>query len=220
MTARPMMFSTPMVKAIRERRKWMTRRVVNPKMFISLGADPDEPEDVVWQSDPRFAHCAVEYGRCPHGMPGDQLWVKETWGLRSYYDITDWISESVAGWNADDVLERWMVDYRADGEIEGAYWRSAMYMPRWVSRTTLDVTAVRVERLQDISEEDAQAEGVDRDNEPCDHVRYSCAEVKCLGPGYRAAFGELWQSINGKREGCAWKDNPWVWVLSFRLNPQ
>lgn len=78
----------------------------------------------------------------------------------------------------------------------------------------LEVIGVYVERLQEISERDAEAEGVRRDDEPCDHTRRSCEEIGCLGPTFRAGYCELWESINGKG---SWNANPWVWVVEFRV---
>lgn len=85
-------------------------------------------------------------------------------------------------------------------------------MPRWASRITLEITRVRVERLQDISRADAKAEGCHHDD-PCDHKRQSCDEIGCEGPDYRVGFRNLWESINGPD---SWDANPWVWVVEFR----
>ncbi len=84
-------------------------------------------------------------------------------------------------------------------------------MPRWASRILLEITAVRVERLQDISEEQAQAEGVK--GEQCDHARQACADIGYWGDTAKGAFGFLWKSLNG--EG-SWAANPWVWVVEFK----
>jgi hypothetical protein len=88
-------------------------------------------------------------------------------------------------------------------------------MPRWASRITLEVTEVRVQRLQEISEKDAKAEGVPRDTEPCDHIRHACADIGCMGPTYRSSFCELWGQINGER--APWASNPWVWAITFKV---
>lgn len=92
-----------------------------------------------------------------------------------------------------------------------------IHMPRWASRLTLELTEVRVERLQDISETDAVAEGCDH-NGPCDHARQSCEDIGCFGSNsYRGGYYDLWNSING--DG-SWAANPWVWCLSFRVHKQ
>ena len=88
-------------------------------------------------------------------------------------------------------------------------------MPRWASRLTVEITAVRVERLQAITEDDARAEGAKLDASPCDHPRHSCADVGCLGQTHRAGFCEGWDELNLKR-GYGWLTNPWVWVIEFR----
>jgi hypothetical protein len=93
--------------------------------------------------------------------------------------------------------------YRADAEIPAYSKRSSIFMPRWASRLTLEITAVRVERLKDITIEDAQAEGV------------TPLGVEGDGRRWRASFRELWDSLNAKR-GYGWDKNPWAWVISFK----
>jgi hypothetical protein len=148
----------------------------------------------------------------PYGKPGDLLWVRETWG---------------AVWPADEPvpLRQCEIEYRADlppgctdrpGEWpadegngpEVPKWRPSIHMPRWASRITLRITDIRVERLQDITENDAKAEG-------CDPVVHPDGAVDC---GTRkTTFAKLWNHINGPG---AWDENPWVWVISFeRVKP-
>ena len=116
---------------------------------------------------------------CPYGTPGDHLWVKETF------------------WTGGDA-----VNYRADGEMpeymrDVSRWKPSIFMPRKLSRITLEILDVRVERVQDISEEDAKDEG------------------GLYGAGsYRDGFAVLWDSINGKKH--PWESNPWCWVLTFK----
>lgn len=138
---------------------------------------------------------------CPYGSAGDHLWVKET----HYWDRFDKMPKS----KPDDFPMDFY--YRADGECcdqipecqcgsEGkTQWRPSIFMPRWSSRITLRIVSVRVERLQEISEEDANAEGI----EP-------------YGPDdgrYKVGYSELWDEINGRG---SWKANPWVWVVTFK----
>lgn len=131
---------------------------------------------------------------CPYGQPGDRLWVRETWGTGGYFPYP--------------------YAYRADGvEYPNERWKPSIHMPRAACRLVLEITDMRVERLQAISEADAAAEGAEHATEPCDHVRRSCAEVGCLGPTHRAGFADLWASINGQ---ASWDANPWVWVVEFR----
>jgi hypothetical protein len=150
---------------------------------------------------------------CPYGQPGEKLWVKETFA--AVYDCPAFLCECEEGGT-----EHRRVVYRATepNGISGfcksfedgseAIWRPSLFMPRWASRIALEVTEVRIERLHDISEEDALAEGVE------------CVgghDVPLFGPKERLnpseAYADLWDSING--EG-AWALNPWVWCVSFR----
>lgn len=135
--------------------------------------------------------------RCPYGAPGDRLWVRETWAK--------------AGEVGDDI------EYRADNpDPLGARWRPSIHMPRWASRLLLEVTAVRVERLQDISEDDACAEGVQELDGTLDELALY-ARAKKMGEcatDSRVWFAELWDSINGTR--APWASNPFVWVVSFK----
>lgn len=124
---------------------------------------------------------------CPYGKPGDRLWVREAWRLREIGE--DWSRDCGTG-----------VAYRAtdpDGRAEK--WRSSLHMPRWASRITLEVTGVRVERLQDISHDDACAEGI----ESTRGGALACIE----------RYRRLWESINGPG---SWDANPWVWAVSFK----
>lgn len=102
--------------------------------------------------------------------------------------------------------------FYADGNDDDSKWTPSIHMPRWASRITLEVTDVRVQRLQDISEEDAKAEGVDKDDEACDHIRQSCEDIGCLGPTFKCGFADLWCSINGDD---SWRANPWLWAVTF-----
>lgn len=212
MTERPIPFSAPMVRALLEGRKTQTRRIIklptkgiyeHPKMggweptavggggcfrLRKDGTHEPVPEMVgIWHRT-RGICIAAAY------QPGDVLWVRETW--RS------------ASMQPNDVI------YRADGESLMA-WRSSSNMPRWASRVTLRVTDVRVQRLQEISEEDARAEGcpVTWDGKPYDPPKSDSWQ------GYgRYSFCLLWNSIHGPG---AWDANPWVAVIEFkRINQE
>ena len=207
---RPILFSVPMVRAILDGRKTQTRRVVKPQLegrwncWLREGERGTEIH-VCRREHERGEDCEPEFfARCPYGSSGDRLWVREA----------HWIHES----------ER-IVAYRADGEMpkhmEGSRWRPSIHMPRWASRLLLEVTEVRVERLQEITEEGAIAEGVTA-SESVDHstegVRLGDGWI--LGPTteWHSASGNfalLWDSFNDKR-GHGWDENPWVWVVSFR----
>jgi hypothetical protein len=142
-----------------------------------------------------------EFGlKSPYGAPGDTLWVREAWRAWSQYD--DWPPSRLPP-GVD-------VQYIADASAPWASrYRSPRFMPRWASRITLEVKGVRVERLQDISEDDARAEGV----KPLDYAAHHVA----AGCGARIAFEQIWNEINGPG---AWEANPWVWVVAFeRVKP-
>lgn len=188
---RPILFTAENVRAIRERRKTKTRRVINlPLKDKDFGCEvhPSEltqPEQI-WRL-------------CPLGAPGDRLWVRETWCY----------------WGAiSEPLNTSAIAYRADADQSGVRWRPAIFMPRWASRITLEITDVRVERLQEISEEDAQAEGLEY---PCtlDITRNGDCPVVDISRPWACGFARLWNSINGKKH--PWRSDPWVWVLSFEL---
>lgn len=233
---RPILFSGAMVKAILDGRKTMTRRVVKnwdlmhdaPSSFSAY--DLDEEGGFGFASDDYF-------WRSPYGNPGDRLWVRETWATNA--DCDD-IKPSCINECAE-------IYYKADGGKRpvsgGLGWngihrgfsegkcRPSIFMPRWASRLLLDVKNIRVERLQDISEKDARAEGVPPNwvgDLVTEHGMWNpdtdgfLEQYKDLPPqddyyfcDGRTAFKSLWDSINGKRPGCSWSDNPFVWVVEF-----
>ncbi|TXH46166.1 MAG: hypothetical protein E6Q97_30145 [Desulfurellales bacterium] len=209
-TEKPMLFSDKMVLAILEGRKTQTRRALNPQPIDILPA-PDAGGCVALVSDnPKRGKLA----RCRYGMAGDRLWVKETFGI----GVMTWTD---CGWEADgltydgpltprpldSVWDKYWVEYRATSAYEiceGERWRPSIHMPRWASRITLEITAVRAQRLQDITAADSKAEGVQL---PPGAIDTPAAWV--------SAFSHLWDSINGQRPGMTWADNPWVWALTF-----
>lgn len=205
MKQRPILFSAPMVRALLDGSKTQTRRVLahpggdwtndglgritskHPKqgrfgLFVRRGLSTDFPEcDIV---------------PCPYGQPGDRLWVRETWayGIHAMAAARD---------------ENGPFVYAADGTTQGRLcdrWRPSIHMPRTASRITLEITGVRVERLQDISNDDAYSEGTGT----------WAAETAKDGnkwPSMPRAFQGLWESINGAE---SWSTNPWVWVIQFK----
>lgn len=140
--------------------------------------------------------------RCHFGQVGDWLWVKETW------------AESVpdAQWGDMNGGGEPTPIYRADNRWDGVTWRSPIFMPRYESRITLEIVSVRVERVQDISEADAIAEGIDEWEEM---FRCGTDSDPCWTRDARLAYAWLWDSINAKR-GFGWDTNPWVWVVEFK----
>jgi hypothetical protein len=211
---RPILFSGQMVRALLAGRKTQTRRVLRTQPVrvtdIHASVPLARPEDWVIQvgpcsdlvmSDPSRSEMLV--ARCPHGQRGDRLWVRETWAHRKGNGITP-----VYRADADPPLDT------QGRPIADAKWGPSIFMPRKLSRITLEVTEVRVQRVQDISDDDARAEGI------YGKSMSSFAPVQAEMDARPAmAFALLWNSINGKRPGCAWTDNPWVWCISFRRIP-
>ncbi len=234
MKERPILFSGEMVRAILDGRKTQTRRVCSPKLqekFANYreywhGKDNDCFSIAFGGyhggGGERITRAMLAERFCPYGAPAvesrpnDRLWVRETWlelepdmrhdAYKGKYEIT-----GIGGRRAVNC-----VSYRADCDREsdriraeyGYKWRPSIYMPRWASRITLEIKSVRVERLCEITDRDAQAEGVD--DQPL------ATQLVAPGtPNYRQAFAELWDSINGKNPDRSWSDNPWVWVIEF-----
>jgi hypothetical protein len=208
---RPILFSSSMVQAILDGLKAQTRRVVKPQPKSDLGL-LRSVDGTAWTDRGRIVHC-------PYGQPGERLWVRETWRTAARLDArspAQMATEALeAGWN-----RAWApIKYEADGaevnaDVGWGPWgktRVPIHMPRWASRLTLEVTEVRVQRLQAISEEDALAEGV--------AVWMGMEALPEQHPPtmFRDGFQALWQAINGERKGCAWKDSPWVWAVSFKV---
>lgn len=216
---RPILFSAPMIRALLAGTKTQTRRVVTVPWHKSTRALPYSP---AWEDEDGELLACDEYGdyhkavdcMAPYGHPGDRLWVRETWAPQPGREASIDLPEYDGGGNPDAVC------YRADecrkgespewpeGLTHGVKkWRPSIFMPRWGSRILLEVTNVRIERLRVISEEDAKAEGVDPD--------FGNAHTYA-SRDYRRSYEKLWDQINGKRDGCAWADNPWVWRVAFR----
>lgn len=197
MKERPILFSGPMVLATLEGRKGVTRRVVKPvpQMVTDRAA-------VTWEGDPAVLLQLLEQNgrKCPHGRPGDRLWVRE-----AFRDAR----AALAG----------RVLYRASGDI-ACGWKPSIHMPRWASRLLLEITAVRVERLQDGEGETAfesryLAEGINRIHHGDGEYYYSAFRDEPHPKNWCDPFDawrELWVSINGVE---SWDANPWVWVVEF-----
>ncbi|MCI8903507.1 MAG: hypothetical protein HFE70_04750 [Enterobacter sp.] len=179
---RGMIFNGEMVRAILDGRKTQTRRVIKDctvgrdqiSKFIQIGKKfiGCYPEDV----PELIREC------CPYGVPGDRIWVRETFCSVPHH-------EEPAGCSA--------LLYAADGNGPYGKWTPSIHMPRWASRILLEITDVRVERLNDISEEDARSEGISGS---------SARDIK-------EAYAALWRSIYGSD---SWQANPWVWVIVFK----
>ncbi|HCF1489572.1 TPA: hypothetical protein NH848_002242 [Pseudomonas aeruginosa] len=235
MKERPILFSGPMVRAILEGRKTVTRRVMKPQPTPCKDGGHHWPCKVHQSmlhverelQNGEGCWCGLAEAACPHGQPGDRLWVRETWtdvnmcgapalAYRADEDIRDLMEEpgfldDRGAFNYDDPRVKPYPFAYWYAELDQARWRPSIHMPRWASRILLEITAVRVERLQDISEEQALAEGVH--GEPCDHARQACSDIGCWGDTAKGAFGFLWEQLNG---AGAWQANPWVWVVEFK----
>jgi hypothetical protein len=195
MRERPILFSSAMILALLAGKKTQTRRVA--KGVASVHAHTGEPLAQLDSAGPRVP--------CPYGQPGDQLWVRESFAAHWMYDN---LPPSQARSEREDLRDtdnRW---YFADGHdapsqrgapVAGLRGKSrpSIHMPRWASRISLEITGVRVERLQDISNADSIAEG---------------AAGHPDGPWH--AYRSLWTLINGPE---SWEANPWVWVVSFKV---
>ena len=198
MKERPILFSAPMVRAILDGRKTQTRRIVKPQpvQHPSPPCNPDYDIEwrgfILWLSKGEAAKCMPEY--CPYGQPGDRLWVRET-----FYGIRD-------GGDGNPCVA-YRVDCPPCFAPKDAKWKPSIFMPRWASRITLEITAVRVERLQAITEADAKAEGVKAWQSEGYRVAHNIFD------GTKLAYAELWNEINGPG---SWAANPWVWVIQFR----
>jgi len=202
MKERPILFSAPMVRALRAGTKTQTRRVFKvPRGCSWYEALGGEAEGQL-QDDTGPAWWHVSEQGCPYGRPGDRLWVREG------YSGPHWM----AGVPPRDWIPGTPIWYWADGNPSHGDWtkpKPGMHMPRWASRILLEVTEVRVERLQDISEADALAEGVSV--HPDHHEK---PRASLYGPVQ--AYRDLWDSLNGDKPVACWDASPWVWAVSFK----
>jgi hypothetical protein len=217
-TEKPILFSAPMVRAILAGRKTRTRRVV--RLRDGWAVRPYRPADrVLWQVQDSDG----ERARCPFGGVGLTLWVRETWRPSVVSAATDRENRTCTVTYAADETTRthrvgedtgWrMVAMMLDKPV--GQWRPSIFMPRWASRLTLRVTSVGVERLQDITRAESRAEGVETLDEYEDYLERAGAIGVGSGDAEVKVFGALWDGLNGKRPGCAWADDPWVWVVGF-----
>ncbi len=220
MKERPILFSGPMVRAILDGRKTQTRRVIKPQP-VPMGVSSYGGTRQGWNwkretlnrswndddKDPYRKTCLATKalsGHCPYGQPGDRLWVRETWGRIH--------PGALSKLDPDPKSTFWRIAYRADGETvpsmeeHGEKWKPSIFMPEFASRITLEIESVRVDRVQEITEEDAKAEGVE-------FMRFHPDSDETLSS--RDLFEILWDSINLER-GFGWESNPWVWVITFR----
>lgn len=187
MKARPILFSAPMVRALLDGRKSQTRRVIKPQPVIDGGWEGPPDWALFWKENEDGCTPEEMARLCPYGKPRDLLWVRETWApsVEPENHAHARIGFTYrADWDCDD-----------DTHLRDFRWKPSLHMPRIASRLTLEITDVRVERLQDISDADKAAEGGTRDK----------------------PFGTVWRAINTAPD-IRWDDNPWVWVLEFKVH--
>lgn len=198
----PILFSAPMVRALLAGTKTQTRREAikcsTPGRVVLC--DFDEVECLI-ELENTF-NGQRSWNKCPYGEPGDRLWVREAWSTHACFDGLP--PREIKG----------SFHYMADGECKTGKGRPSIHMPRWASRITLEVTSVRVERLQAISEADAIAESCTQNH----NGFFWGGPHKVSGQKQMAtavkAYADLWESINGPG---SWDANPWVWCVSFQV---
>lgn len=191
MRERPILFQGDMIRALLAGTKSQTRRAIKPQPDTRPGMNCTRLIFKDRQGKPLLDEALETPGPscyvslCPYGEPGDRLWVREAW-VPPHHTINPGVMTPQC--------------YRATNPApEMLRWKPSIHMPRWASRITLEVTDVRVQRLHDISHEDAEQEGV-----KCD--------MSALG--FRDHYAALWDRINGRG---SWAANPWVWAVSFEL---
>lgn len=200
MKERPVLFNAEMVRAILDGRKTQTRRVMTPQPVLEnvfMGGANQQSWTHKGTATPAGW---LMHNMCPFGQVGDRLWVRET-----FMDLTGTGIEASTGqfegyaYRADTPAGSHGDETRKEYKLK---WTPSLHMPRKACRLVLEITGVRVERLNDINNDDAKAEGV---------IPMPCAAEKIIGS--KLAFAELWSSIYGAE---SWQANPWVWVITFR----
>jgi hypothetical protein len=218
----PIIFSTPMVQAILTGKKTMTRRRFKQDPQLSWHADKivSFRADEEGRAFPKFTtgREGMAYEVCPYGQVGDKLWVREKWAQPSYGDLKN---ESLRGrvrdieYAADMGIERFPFGGNFIPQLADFTWRSPIHLPRISSRITLEITGIRVQRLQEISEEDAKQEGaMFHDGRGIGHSGWRHDECAPVWGTARESFIAIWDSIYGL--GC-WHKNGWVWALTFKV---
>ena len=210
---KPILFNGEMVRAILDGRKTQTRRVVKPQPvcqedsepndLVFIGGELNKVSESTGRNKRDLGELTPKKYTCPYGQKGDQLWVRE-----KFQPL--WDDLSLEAERDYKTGEGYHINYPAtDGYVEwidmysddiSSNCKPSIHMPRWASRIQLEISDIRVERVQEISEDDCQAEG-----------------LKLLQGGIKAHFAILWDSINGKKSGCVWWDNPWVWIVEFKV---
>ncbi|KKL63044.1 hypothetical protein LCGC14_2179100, partial [marine sediment metagenome] len=214
----PIIFNTEMVKAILDNRKSQTRRVIKPQPTPEPDRIEYYGEKIGWGWVPTSRSGKIGIFKppgykCPYGEIGEKMWVRETWAK--------------VGDNEDDIHgSRYCGSYgsvyfKADylPSDDHLKWKPSIFMPRWASRIDLEITDIRVERVQDIKERDCESEGIEVAESIGDYAGalWTARTEKATFnfSNAQSAFQYLWDSINAKR-GYGWKVNPFVWVIDFK----
>ncbi len=233
---RPILFSAPMVRAILEGRKTVTRRVVKETKAHADGFIMLDHGKGWWPynmfGDSEVDSEGMEYPiACPYGKPGDRLWVRESWWQAGDWQATypeddtgAWFGSRRVVYSADGTPPNEPNNSYPNGLRNGAYsatapnkiWRHrpSIHMPRWASRIILEITDVHVERLKDISDNEIEAEGVDLDALADGQDRYDMCHAGSGADGrptLLTAWRHLWESTGGD-----WAANPWIWAVEFK----
>ncbi len=215
MKERPILFSGEMVRAILDGRKTQTRRKMKPRppsgVPEGVYCDPyngNFEHFTFWTQDDKMCNGLIGnvkikgnptcHWKCPYGVPGDRLWVRETW--REPED--------------HEGFEGGVVIYAASEMDAAVKWKPSIHMPRYASRITLEIVNVKVERLHDIGADDCRQEGIEPPVMTGCHGSATAEDIKkLLDIGWRWAYQHVWNNIN--RPG-SWEKNPWVWVVEFK----
>lgn len=226
MRERPIVFSGSMVRAILNGTKTQARPILKPQPRLGLlgNGQPIGNGQLVWEPKkgkviPFTDTCMFQvFDYCPYGTKNDRLWVRETWRPLTTH-MSECVDQNDIGYRAS------VTDDFEDGLFD---WKPSIHMPRWASRITLEITDIRVERVQSISEADAKAEGLTAFSKDGTTIKYGIPDRDglpggdddgwdwsrwCIDP--RNAFADRWNSINAHR-GYGWDSNPWTWVLEFK----
>ena len=218
---RPILFSAPMVRALLDGSKTQTRRIMKPQPDypIIIATDPHTNRYQIGEREPVTEAALLR--ECPHGQPGDRIWVRETFRLTDTFDLD---SPSRVGERCIDAgykkpwapilyeADGWRRDWHHvgtpphDGTLpKQGKTRVSIHMPRWASRILLEIVSVRAERLNDCSDADARAEGTPGGHGVIPSYNYNATASE--------HYSHLWESINGVG---SWAANPWVWVIEFK----
>jgi hypothetical protein len=254
MKERPILFNGLMVQAILDGRKTQTRRIVTPQppaeavkaWCVVYGNDRERNGTWGWADKAEFPfRYLIDDVRCPFGVAGEQLWVREAFQVfertSSASDAEEWaqVTKRIRTDLTEPPSSQWVrLAYRADGELDEVTWRPSIHMPRWTSRIQLESTLIRAQRLHDITDEEAIAEGIaplftDEEMKARpdlesgrgmwrNYLWHGCAKGKVMeqwayqSSAYlsaRDSFSSLWESVYG---AGSWAANPWVWVVNFK----